>query len=147
MYVDIDQIVELMMIVAHRSRMAFDESCAVEEFVPHEVLLLRACAALKMKGRELARALGWSPGRVSQVAEALVQKEMLHRDARTKALTRTGPGSYEAQSGGYLLKEVGETLLEGMSYEERAAFQKTLERIAKNSEKLWRPTRDAIDTR
>jgi DNA-binding MarR family transcriptional regulator len=140
----IEEVVELFMVVAHRSRVAFDEICAFEEFVPQEVLLLRALhrRGAKTTGRDLARALGWSPGRVSQVVDGLVEKEFV---VRTPRLSITGAGLSEADQGAHVLRTVAEKIVESLDEDELYALFEMLRRVAANSEGLWRIRRNACE--
>jgi DNA-binding MarR family transcriptional regulator len=142
MILRIEEIVELLILVAHRSRIAFEDSCNFEDAVAHEILLLRALSrrGTSVKGRDLARALGWSPGRVTQVVDVLVSKQQVER---RPGLSVTGPGACEAEQGAYLLRDVAEKILDGFDEEERAMVVRVLRRLAANSEALWRIKRIA----
>lgn len=140
-------VVELVMLIAHRSRVAFEESCASDEFVAHEVLLLRALLRLGQNktGRELARALGWSPGRVSQVIDSLVDKEQVvraTRRGRIRPLSITGRGVSEASGGAEVLRGVGDVLVAELGEGEAEALRASLQKLVACSERLWRIKRN-----
>jgi DNA-binding MarR family transcriptional regulator len=140
-------ILELIMLVAHRSRLAFEESCASDEFVAHEVLLLRALLRIGQNktGRELARALGWSPGRVTQVIDALVAKDQVvraPRRGRIRPLSINGRGANEASGGVEILRQVGDVLVAGLDEAETRALREALKKLAERSEGLWRIKRN-----
>lgn len=144
-------VVELVMLIAHRARVAFEQSCTYEEYVAHELLLLRALLRLghQKTGRELAYALGWSPGRVSQVVDALVEKGEVHRAprrGRVRPLSITEPGLNEAASGAQMLAEVGAVLTAGVPEGDVAALRDALASMASRSESLWRIRRSAYES-
>lgn len=136
-----EEMLELLLIVAHRARLAFEEGCQFEEYVPHEVLLLRALvrAGQGKTGREVAKATGWSAGRVSQVVDELVKKEHV---IRAKRLSVTGRGAGEAEGGGHVLRHVADSLLVGLEEVARDRLRELLQVLAQNSEGLERVKRN-----
>ena len=139
---------------AHRVRIALDDVCAFDEYVFHEVMLLRALSATgaPMSGVELARALGWSGGRVSTVVKSLLAKEMIarakHPNRRCRAVKLTDKGFAELRSAEALVDTVAAPTLETFDGSELAAFAGLIHRVAERSAMLWRHRRpDAIDGR
>lgn len=132
---DVGELLALMIFVGHRSRVVLEEFCATcDGRVACELLLLRALGqrGQRTKRRDLARDLGWSPTRVSQVVDRLVGKDLVHR-MRGHRLTEAGVE--EAAFARELLHALEETMLEGVSADERQALLDTLRRVAATLER------------
>ena len=137
-----EELAELLIVVGHRARIAFEEVCACDQRIGCEVLLLKTLGRLgpRTSRHSLAKALGWSRTRVTQVFHRLAVKEHV-RPTHRAYLTETGAN--EADHASALLWVVGEELLAGLSDEERAALVASVRGLAANSEALWRITRSA----
>lgn len=137
-----EEIVELLLLVGHRARIAFEEACAFDEFTGCEVLLLRTLARMgpHKTGREVAKKLGWSAGRVSQVTRRLVAKGQLIRGEK---LSITNRGLSEADQCRHLFMWLANELLAGLDEEQREMFTRRMRKIAENSEALPRIRRTA----
>jgi DNA-binding MarR family transcriptional regulator len=123
-----EELVEVLIFLAHRARSKLEHACAEEEGCAHEILFLRALlrAGQQQKGRDLARSLGWSEGRVTQVVDALEEKEQVER---RRGISITGAGAREAEYGGHLLKQVAEPMLRALEEEERELLSALLRRM------------------
>ena len=139
-----EELVELLIVVGHRARIAFEQVCACDERVGCEVLLLKALGRLGpgTKRRVLAEALGWSPRRVTEVVDRLVAKEHVRR-IRRPYLTETGAD--EAERAHALLWIVGQEIVAGLGDGEREGLLSSLRQVAHNSETLWRIRRSASE--
>jgi DNA-binding MarR family transcriptional regulator len=132
------------MLVAHRARIALDDICSFDEYVLHELLVLRTLlrAGNAMTGRQVARAQGWAPGRASEVLAALRAKAHVaiarYPGHRCRAMKLTDAGAAEAMSAGEVVDTVGRELMAVLDEHEMAAFVSALRKVAERSERLWR---------
>ena len=137
-----EELAELLIVIGHRARIAFEEVCACDQRIGCEVLLLRILGRLgpRTSRGNLAKALGWSRTRATQVVDRLVAKQHI-RPIHRAHLTETGAN--EAEHASSLLSVVGEELLAGVGEDERGALLASLRQVAAKSERLWRITRNA----
>lgn len=141
-----------LMSAAHRARIALDDVCAFDEYLFHEVMLLRALSARPgaMSGVELARALGWSGGRVSTVTKTLLAKGLVvrarHANRRCRAVALTEKGAAELRAAETLVDAVATPMLERLDTKELATFAGLIHRVAEQSAALGRRSRpDVVD--
>lgn len=137
---------------AHRVRIALEDACAFDEYVFHELTLMRALAysPSPLSGIELAHALGWSGGRVSTVTRELVAKGKLtrarHANRRCRAVALSEEGHQELRAAQVIIDDVASPTLETFDDVELASFAGLVRRVAEQSTKLWRHRAvDAID--
>ncbi len=136
---------------AHRARIALDDVCAFDEYLFHEVLLLRALSSRSgsMSGVELARALGWSGGRVSTVTKTLLAKGLIvrarHANRRCRAVALTEKGLAELRTAETVVDAIATPMLERFDTKELASFAGLIHRVAEQSATLGRRSRpDAV---
>lgn len=108
-----EEIVELLVFLGHWARIDFEHVCAPEEYVAHELLFLRALARFGdgASAKELARVLGWTKGRVSEVGAGLEKKQRVTRGRR---LAVTQCGLYENRGASFAFAAVAGRMLDGI---------------------------------
>jgi DNA-binding MarR family transcriptional regulator len=138
---EMEEIVELLVVLGHWARVDFEHACAADEYVAHEVIFLRALARFGegRTGSELARLLGWTPGRVSQVAASLVEKGFVTRGRR---LAVTERGLHEGVDGSFAFRVVAGRMLGGIDDQARAALLAVLRKAKENISALSREPED-----
>jgi DNA-binding MarR family transcriptional regulator len=127
----VEEIAELVILLGHAARLDLERSCPFEEFVAHEVLLLRALVRLgnHRKGKDIARVLGWTPGRVSQVASEAARRGHVTRE---RGWSLTPKGRSEAMQATFLFTSIAETLLDGLDVRQRTDLRGVLEKMRAN---------------
>ena len=126
-----EEVVELLVLLGHWARTELERVCEPEEYVAHEVLFLRALYRLGqgVRGKDLARFMGWTPGRISQVSAALLAKAQV---TNGPGLTVTTRGMHEASDAGFALRSVGNEMLTGLDETQMDALREMLRKMSAN---------------
>jgi DNA-binding MarR family transcriptional regulator len=137
----LEEIVRLLIFVGHWARVDFERFCEPEEYVAHEVLFLRALARFGdgTTCTELARVLGWTKGRVSEVGSELVEKGQITRGRR---LAVTQQGLYESANAAFVFAAVAERILDGVDERTREELFRALHAMKSNVVSLSRDRED-----